>query len=176
MLTLMSIGLTVTLLYGEQLWRVVLLFLFYYWSQSCRTSRGSKCSAILPRFFVCRPRYPFCFSNVFLLYFALSMYVCLSRSSVCVVIPSSLQIWNNFWLILKLSGNLSRSCLRVNLGLCKRLCAKYHEFWVVTPISGVTLRLKSVSLPVSVCWNVTTWLTNRGGACGMQNMISKYNQ
>ena len=36
---------------------------------------------------------------------------------------------------------------------------------MVTPISGVTLRLKSVCLPVSVCCNGTTWLTNTVGAC-----------
>ena len=42
---------------------------------------------------------------------------------------------------------------------------------MVTPISGVTLRLKSVCLPVSVCCNGTTWLTNTVGAC-VQDMVN----
>ena len=35
------------------------------------------------------------------------------------------------------------------------------------------MRLKSVCLPVSVCCNGTTWLTNTVGACGVQDMIKK---
>ena len=38
------------------------------------------------------------------------------------------------------------------------------------------MRLKSVCLPVSVCCNGTTWLTNAVGACGVQDMINEYNQ
>ena len=38
------------------------------------------------------------------------------------------------------------------------------------------MRLKSVCLPVSVCCNGTTWLTNTVGACGVQDMIKKCNQ
>ena len=54
---------------------------------------------------------PECFSNDFLVYFALSMYACRPRSSECVVVTSSLLIWNTV-LFYKLSGNFDPQLLK----------------------------------------------------------------
>ena len=60
---------------------------------------GLNVHVILHRLSVCRPRYLHVWSNDFFVYFALSMYVCQPRSSVCVAIPSSLLIWSTCFIL-----------------------------------------------------------------------------